>query len=200
VRPNGRSLPEEEFRKFIAHLPNPYHTIALVDVCLGLRISETLALKWSDVGWMENCIRIECEIVRQPVGAVKTIESEQSMPLDPRMTALLAEWRKHSLFQQDSDWIFPSDVYIGRLPLSYPGVRKAFFLAVLPPLVPKSRFSLGVFSSTLFCNGGILHLSRLRADYWQTLGADVTGAVDPILFMADGANVLERQHNGECPR
>jgi len=31
-----------------------------------------------------------------------------------------------SLFREQTDWIFPSDVYIGRLPLSYPGVWKAF--------------------------------------------------------------------------
>lgn len=125
-RKKPRSLTEDEFRKFVAQLREPYRTIALIDACLGLRISETLALRWADVGWVDNCIRIERGIVRQRVGPLKTDESEQSLPLDPRMTAVLEHWRVQSLFREQTDWIFPSDVYIGRLPLSYPGVWKAF--------------------------------------------------------------------------
>jgi len=40
-----RSLTVEEFRSFAANLSEPFHTIALLSVCLGLRISECLALK-----------------------------------------------------------------------------------------------------------------------------------------------------------
>src|SRR5437868_254970 len=37
-----RSLTVEEFRKLIEHLEDPFHTMALTCVCLGLRISECL--------------------------------------------------------------------------------------------------------------------------------------------------------------
>ena len=45
-----RNLTVEEFQKLVAELHEPYRTIALICVCFGLRISECLALKWSDVG------------------------------------------------------------------------------------------------------------------------------------------------------
>ena len=44
-----RSLTVEEFQKFVQHLEDPFRTIALICVCFGLRISECLALRWSDV-------------------------------------------------------------------------------------------------------------------------------------------------------
>src|SRR5207253_6901491 len=54
------------------------HTIALVCVCFGLRISECLALKWSDVDWLNGRLRIERGIYRQEVDSVKTVYSERS--------------------------------------------------------------------------------------------------------------------------
>lgn len=44
-----RSLTVDEFHNFVQHLAEPFRTMALLSVCFGLRISECLALKWSDV-------------------------------------------------------------------------------------------------------------------------------------------------------
>jgi integrase len=49
-----RSLTVEEFHKFLAHLEEPVRTIALICVCFGLRISECLALKLSDIDWLND--------------------------------------------------------------------------------------------------------------------------------------------------
>jgi integrase len=49
-----RSLRVDEFRLFAQNLAEPFHTIALLCVCLGLRISECLALRWSDVDWLKG--------------------------------------------------------------------------------------------------------------------------------------------------
>lgn len=46
-----RSFSVEEFHALLKELQEPFATMALVSVCLGLRVSETLALKWSDVDW-----------------------------------------------------------------------------------------------------------------------------------------------------
>ncbi len=74
-----RSLTVEEFQKFIEHLEEPFHTIALLCVCLGLRISEGLALKWSDVSWLDGRLKVERAIVRQRVGEVKTAGSRKCL-------------------------------------------------------------------------------------------------------------------------
>lgn len=54
-----RSLKVDEFWKLEHHLAEPYRTMAVAAVCLGLRVSELLALRWSDVDWpsMAPCWR-----------------------------------------------------------------------------------------------------------------------------------------------
>ena len=49
--------------------------MALVCVCFGLRISECLALKWSDVDWLNGRLSVQRGIVKQHVDNVKTTGS-----------------------------------------------------------------------------------------------------------------------------
>jgi integrase len=44
-----RILTVEQFRLLLSQLREPYNTLALMCVCFGLRISEALALKWTDM-------------------------------------------------------------------------------------------------------------------------------------------------------
>jgi len=44
-----RSLTVVQFKALCAQLKEPFKTMAMVSVCFGLRISECLALRWSDV-------------------------------------------------------------------------------------------------------------------------------------------------------
>ncbi len=120
-----RSLSIEEFRKLMDHLEEPFRTIALVCVCFGLRISECLALKWSDVDWLNAMLCVERGIVHQVVDDVKTPESQRSMHIDSQMLEVLKEWKQQTQFLALSDWMFASPVQIGRLPFSYPGVWRA---------------------------------------------------------------------------
>jgi len=39
----------EQFKKLVAALSSPFGLIIFVTGCLGLRVSEALALKWSDI-------------------------------------------------------------------------------------------------------------------------------------------------------
>ncbi len=121
-----RSLTVEEFQKFVAELKEPARTIAIVCVCFGLRISECLGLKWSDVDWLDGKLRVERGIVRQKVDDVKTIYSGRMMSIDGEMLAVLKSWRQQTKFAADSDWIFASPVKLGRLPVSYPHVWLSF--------------------------------------------------------------------------
>src|ERR1035441_3832196 len=77
-----RSLTVEEFQQLAQQLEGPFHTIALVCVCFGLRISECLALRWSDVDWLNGTLSVERGIVHQVVDDVKTPESQRSMHID----------------------------------------------------------------------------------------------------------------------
>jgi integrase len=64
-RRKPRNLTVEEFRRLSAHLKEPFRTITLLCVCFGLRISEALALKWSDLDWLNGTLQVERGIVEQ---------------------------------------------------------------------------------------------------------------------------------------
>jgi len=120
-----RSLTVEEFRQLARQLEEPFHTIALVCMCFGLRISEALALRWSDVDWLNGKLTVERGIVHQVVDDVKTPESNRSMHIDAAMLEGLKDWKQLSQFSGPDDWMFASPVKLGRLPISYAGVWSA---------------------------------------------------------------------------
>ena len=110
-----RTLTVEEFQKFIVELREPFHTIALVCVCIGLRISEALALKWSAVDRLNGKLNIERGIVRQTVDDVKSEESRKQMAIDSSLIDVLKRWKQTTQFSAQEDWIFASPVLLGRL-------------------------------------------------------------------------------------
>ena len=73
-----RSLAVEQFQRLNAELREPFRTMSLMCVCFGLRISECLALRWSDLDWLKGKLRIQRSIVEQHVDDVKTDGSRSS--------------------------------------------------------------------------------------------------------------------------
>ena len=121
-----RSLTVEEFQQFVQHLSEPFHTVALLCCCLGLRISECLALKWSDVDWLNGRLRIERGIVAQKVGATKTSESRKELVIANELLNALKTWKQTSPFSAPDDWVFASPFQVGRLPWSYDQIWREY--------------------------------------------------------------------------
>jgi integrase len=119
-----RSLNVDEFHRLVKELREPFKTMGLISVCLGLRVSETLALRWQDVDWLGARLNVERGIVNQVVDEVKTNNSRKFMTLEPELLGVFANWKQISQFTKDTDWIFASPVKIGRLPYSYTGFRR----------------------------------------------------------------------------
>lgn len=136
-RKKPHSLTVDEFRRFLEKIEEPIRTIALVCVSFGLRISEALALKWSDVDWLHGTLLVERGIVRQRVGNVKTAESEQKVSVAPEMLAVMNSWRQITQFASENDWMFASPAQIGRLPVSYPWVWRSFQHAAQKAGIPR---------------------------------------------------------------
>ena len=118
----ARSLTAEQFHALLRELHEPLATMALLCVCLGLRISEALALQWGDVNWLGSKVSIKRGIVEQEVDATKTESSAKTVTLAADLLARLNSWRRLAQFSGAEDWIFASPVKIGRLPYSYTGV------------------------------------------------------------------------------
>jgi integrase len=121
-----RSLTVEEFQRFVKHLEEPFRTMALICVCFGLRISETLALRWGDVDWLNRRLRVERGIVCQKVDDVKTAESRRPLHIDREMLEVLKLCKQTTQFSANEDWMFASPVQLGRLPWSYDQVWRMY--------------------------------------------------------------------------
>ena len=90
-------------------------------VCLGLRISEVLGLRWSDVDWLGSRLSIKRGIIEQNVADVKTPGSAKTFVLAPELLDRLKSWKQVSQFPAPDDWTFASPLKHGRLPYSYTG-------------------------------------------------------------------------------
>lgn len=122
----SRSLTVEEFRNFAHHLTEPFRTMALLCVCLGLRISECLALRWSDVDWLNNQLQVERGIVAQQVDDVKSQESRKQLTINRELLMVLRNLKQAAQFSNADDWMFASAVQLGRLPWSYDQVWRVY--------------------------------------------------------------------------
>ena len=96
-----------EFRALVDALPKPYSLMVLVSGALGLRVSETLGLKWADLDMGAHTLTISQVFTHGQVQHVpKTDASGNEIPVHPRLCAALAAWRE----TQDHElaWVFAS--------------------------------------------------------------------------------------------
>ncbi len=116
-----RSLTAGQFQALMRELREPVASMALLSVCLGLRCSEALGLKWSDLDGKGSRLHVRRGVVNQRVGDVKTKGSERAFV--PSRPSCWRGWtslrRSASAFRDDADWVFASPVQIGRLPYAY---------------------------------------------------------------------------------
>lgn len=106
----------EQINSLLEHLKEPGKTAVLVDILTGLRVSELLALKWSDVDFENLEIHVTKSIADQHVGPCKTEASQKPVPLDPELAEALLMWRRRSPYPGHDDWVFASPATSGRLP------------------------------------------------------------------------------------
>jgi integrase len=93
--------------------------MATLAVCLGLRWSEFIGLKWKDINWIDGELRLQRAVVKQIEDEVKTVHSSKPLALDRRILDLLTQHRLNSVFTAPGDWVFASPEKYGKLPRSY---------------------------------------------------------------------------------
>ena len=90
--------------------------LVLADAATGLRISEILALRWSDIDVAHSCIRVTRAYVYGKFGPPKSKASKKPVPLHPMLAASLKEWRNETPYAIDDDLVFPSMRLKGKKP------------------------------------------------------------------------------------
>jgi integrase len=103
----ARNLTVEQFHTLLKELREPFATMALLCVCLGLRISEALALRWPDVDWLDSRLSIKRGIVEQIVDDVKTEGSAKTFPLANELLDRLKSWKQLTECSGAEDWVLP---------------------------------------------------------------------------------------------
>jgi integrase len=128
-------------------LSNPLH-YALVLTCAAtaLRASEILSLRWSDIRWAEERIRISKRWAKGQDGETKTEASNGYVPLHQMLAERLRTWQLRSPYPAPEDFLFPSEAKKGKVPL-YASTFVADYLRPAAskagvPIAPGQRFGL----------------------------------------------------------
>jgi integrase len=106
-------LTPADFKALVEALPEPYNLMVLVCGCLGLRVSETLALKWHDFNFDDCTLSINQMFAHGQVQDVpKTHASDRRFQLTTQVEigAPALQWRPSPLYavQIETRIIFPS--------------------------------------------------------------------------------------------
>jgi integrase len=110
--------PKDTFA-ILGHLDNPLHR-ALVFTCAATALcaSELLSLRWNDVLWDEEKIRVSKRWAKGKDGKTKTEASEGHVPMHPILLAQMMVWHEETAYAKETDFVFPSLKAEGKLPLS----------------------------------------------------------------------------------
>jgi integrase len=100
-------LTPEQFQEICERLDEPFRTMVVIAMCLGLRVSEILALKWVDFDFEDGTLMITRGTVHARIGRVKTEYSEDEMPLHPTFAEILLAWQARCSASQEG-WVFPN--------------------------------------------------------------------------------------------
>jgi integrase len=102
-----KALSIEEFRNLLENVPEPFRTMCIVAMCLGLRVSEILGLRWCDIDWDGLRLAVRQAYVYGRPGDVKTQASYRWMPLDRSLAEKLRQHKTRLLPTTNSGgWVF----------------------------------------------------------------------------------------------
>jgi integrase len=96
-----------QFQQICERLDEPFRTMVTIAMCLGLRVSELLALKWTDFDFEAGTLMITRGTVHARIGRTKTEYSEDVMPLHPDFVEILSSWQAACPASAER-WVFPN--------------------------------------------------------------------------------------------
>src|SRR5467141_2501163 len=110
--------PTQTFNILKSLTNNLHYILVLTCAATALRSSEILALRWADILWLEERIRVSKRWLKGMDGDTKTEASDGYVPLHPVLANHLRGWRNQTPHKKDEDFVFPSVKAHGRVPLS----------------------------------------------------------------------------------
>jgi integrase len=105
-----------ELKKLLVELQDPARVLVFLTAATGLRISEAMGMKWSDVDFNAGELHLTRAIVHQHVGEMKTEASQKPVPMDSVLATALRDWRTQTPYRHLEDWVFASPKMKGKQP------------------------------------------------------------------------------------
>lgn len=108
--------PEEAFA-ILDQIESPLvRCLVILLSATGLRPSEALALRWSEVEWGKGTIWVRHGFVDGEIGNPKSVASRSPVEMHETLAAVLVEWRRQTTFAKEADFIFASERKNGSQP------------------------------------------------------------------------------------
>jgi integrase len=85
-------VPIAKYQMLLPKLPQHCRVMVILAMCLGLRVSEILGLRWEDVDLEGGKLQIRRSVVGGRAENTKTDASEDELPLHPQLVQVLREW------------------------------------------------------------------------------------------------------------
>jgi integrase len=126
-----RATPDDDFGRV-------QRVIYLTAVMTGMRQGELLALRWLDIDWTAQRIRVRRNLVRGEFGTPKSKRGSRAVPLADRLGGELDRLHQASAFTADDDLVF-ANPHTGR-PLNGNALLKSYQRALQRAGVRKVRF------------------------------------------------------------
>jgi integrase len=109
--------PQETFMILRSLTDLLYFTLVFTVAATALRASEVIALRWADILWDENEIRVSKRWRKGKDGETKTIASDSTVALGSILAHYLRVWKEASPYTADTDFVFPSRRKNGTVPV-----------------------------------------------------------------------------------
>lgn len=94
----------EQYQELLPLLPQHCRVMVTLAMCLGLRVSEILGLRWVDVDLQGATLQVRRSVVNGHVEDTKTLASEDELPLHPDLVSVLRQWREAE--KPVNGWLF----------------------------------------------------------------------------------------------
>lgn len=181
-------LQPEEIRRLLVQCREPERTLFSILAFSGLRFGEGLALRWKDIAFEGQVIRVErAYSIPNGFGEPKTKASRRAVPMLPSLTAILSEQCNG---QGPNDLLFTVN---GSTPLDIGNTRRQFYKALqAAELRHVSVHSLRhSYASAMLASGAsvkALQRSLGHASATMTLNVYshlIPESLEPVLMRAD---------------
>lgn len=133
-------LSPEQVKLGLAKLEFREQLLVFLDGALGIRQGELGALRWLDCDFKNLCFSVQHSYYWRRGGNLKSTKTEASakpLPMHPILKEALREWRSQNLYNQEDDFVFPSERLKGKKPLD--------LASVLKKKIQRAFNSIGIF-------------------------------------------------------